>query len=597
LATILDGVAATGQLRGTPAKPSQVEKVIVAVHGIGDQPNYGTIQAVVNQFCRYVGQPSGIPLGNFYNDEPTFSIGEPHDVQLFRRFAFAEVYWASYPRTLAEEKHRLEETRAWAGTIVERLRLRYEVERKDVQRKSAALHISEIAVPQRPNFALLKQVMGEMVLTITVIDRICFLAEKAGIFSFRLKQLLDDYLGDVQVVAEFDAERRKILAAFRSTLDAIAVQYPNAQIYIVAHSEGTVVSFLGLLEGLSDANRPRWADDVAGFMTIGSPIDKHLILWPELFAKKSPSAKPKTRIQWRNYYDYGDPVGFELDGIRDWIGTNEWKDVFEFDECHDFGFARYPLPGKAHVDYWNDDDVFGHFLSTVVDSSCASNTGRPHTDPPQSKWWAPIASYAASYGAVFSLLAIAAFIMVKALMAALDPTDAIDESSASIAVRSAGLTALLFGITASCRVPRLTRKLMRRMGIFAITALCIALFAWSVKVTQPTLTGGRSANDYLTVGFAVAATILAAGLSLVRPNWGFKPLILITALATTIRIGMALYGSAGEVGPMWALVLATLAFLYLWWLGALVFDLVVVWQIYIRNFTIKEHMDRLTGRT
>ena len=33
---------------------------------------------------------------------------------------------------------------------------------------------------------------------------------------------------------------------------------------------------------------------------------------------------------------------------------------------HDIGFSRYWLPGKAHIDYWNDRDVFGHFIDDVV---------------------------------------------------------------------------------------------------------------------------------------------------------------------------------------------------------------------------------------
>jgi len=37
--------------------------------------------------------------------------------------------------------------------------------------------------------------------------------------------------------------------------------------------------------------------------------------------------------------------------------------------------------------------------------------------------------------------------------------------------------------------------------------------------------------------------------------------------------------------PVWPLVLAGAAFLYLWWLAALIFDLVFVWHRYIRSNT------------
>ena len=42
------------------------------------------------------------------------------------------------------------------------------------------------------------------------------------------------------------------------------------------------------------------------------------------------------------------------------------RSVFDFPVKNDYGFTRYPFPGKAHVDYWTDEAVFGHFISNVV---------------------------------------------------------------------------------------------------------------------------------------------------------------------------------------------------------------------------------------
>jgi hypothetical protein len=47
-------------------------------------------------------------------------------------------------------------------------------------------------------------------------------------------------------------------------------------------------------------------------------------------------------------------------------------------------------------------------------------------------------------------------------------------------------------------------------------------------------------------------------------------------------------------GPTWPLVVATAAFLYLWWLAALVFDLIVAWHVYIRWSTINEIIRDMT---
>ena len=55
------------------AQNRDAKKLIVAVHGVGDQLHYATLQAVFNQFCRYYEEPSGVPLGAFHNQQSTFS--------------------------------------------------------------------------------------------------------------------------------------------------------------------------------------------------------------------------------------------------------------------------------------------------------------------------------------------------------------------------------------------------------------------------------------------------------------------------------------------------------------------------------------------
>ena len=42
------------------------KKIIVAVHGIGGQFTYATIQTVAYQFCGFHRAPAGIPLGGFH---------------------------------------------------------------------------------------------------------------------------------------------------------------------------------------------------------------------------------------------------------------------------------------------------------------------------------------------------------------------------------------------------------------------------------------------------------------------------------------------------------------------------------------------------
>ena len=109
-------VQVTSTLSGpTAAAPNiDVEKIIVAVHGVGDQHSFATIQSVVNQFCAFHHHPAGVPLGSFHNSRRTFSLPHPYPQDVFGRLAFAEVYWAKIPRTVVDDKHMLEETKKWA---------------------------------------------------------------------------------------------------------------------------------------------------------------------------------------------------------------------------------------------------------------------------------------------------------------------------------------------------------------------------------------------------------------------------------------------------------------------------------------------------
>ena len=118
-------------------------------------------------------------------------------------------------------------------------------------------------------------------------------------------------------------------------------------------------------------------------MTIGSPIEEHLILWPELFQPFECGPNPKTgviepaykwhpespegRIKWRNYSDYGDPIAYRLAGTSEWMERNRWERGVRIRSCQArVRLLALPLPGQGHNDYWDDPEVFGHFIEDVV---------------------------------------------------------------------------------------------------------------------------------------------------------------------------------------------------------------------------------------
>ncbi|HWM90030.1 MAG TPA: hypothetical protein VN493_04630 [Thermoanaerobaculia bacterium] len=548
-----------------------VEKVIVAVHGIGDQTRFSTIQQVLSQFSLYHGQTAAVPLGNFHtkDESAVYTSNDPE----FHGLGFAEVYWAHIPRRIAEEKYLLEDVQPWVRTVIGRVH-RHRMATRDLTESDERM---------------IEQVLGEMLQTIGVLDRLCFLADKMGIFSFDLKKVLVDFVDDVQIVAEFKREGGEIGQVFAERMQAVHEQFQDAEeIYIVAHSEGTVVTLLGLLSALCTQGNP-WISKVHGLMTFGSPIDKHLILWPELFEEfVEPCNRPPKPIVWHNYYDYGDPVGFELETARNRFTTGAWQGVFNFPPENDHGFARYPLPGKAHTDYWQDADVFGHFIQNVVEKDLPEARMEPpkpaaerYKKPPASKTLPRIISWVLPYMLGAALLFIAVLFLYNAVHGFLEP----DQKQPLLQVfgNVAAISCLLAGITVMARIPRLTKVWTWRLFGGLVFLLSIGGYHVFRRLTE-----GRSGfwsrvmtieGPGLFVGVAVVLAIAITVASTLFPKLGMRALLIPGALAVAYVV---YYYIEGAHGKLWPIFVAGAVFLYLWWLAALLFDLTFVWHRYIR---------------
>jgi hypothetical protein len=569
-----------------------VKKVIVAVHGVGDQYSFATLQSVVNQFCGFYQQPAAMPLGSFHTGRAAFSIHPPYPQDPFERLAFAEVYWAKIPRAVVDDKHTMEESKKWASTIVERLRMRWKTTGSKGDCRDA-------------DFDMMKLVLAEMIQTLAVLERLCYLADRAGLFTFDLRKLLDDYLGDVQIVAEFGTARDDILREFDKVMKGVQEAYPAAEIFIIAHSEGTVVSLLGMLKAGLDESTPGWLERVRGFMTIGSPIDKHLILWPELFPPGPPRWTPPVngKIEWRNYYDRGDPIGFSLDDARVWLKASRWDQVFSFTDRDDFGFDRYPFPGKAHVDYWNVPAVFGHFIETVVREPSALRKAQPTADftkPPGDIKWKKWLSYFVPYVGVAALLFLGVFIVYKAVIAAIDPHPSGPPPGVAFILRSvAASTILLLGITVATRTLRLANSRFWKALAVIMWVCSVASYVLILR-SGPTIRVLDSSSETGVPSeliFAIGLGVVVGLVNWLRPSWGLKPLIFLGTAMVAYVVGRHLYSAngTGDIGPIWPVFLATAAFLYLWWLAALTFDLVFVWHLHIRQARALARMDEIIG--
>src|SRR6185503_4767942 len=91
----------------------QLDKVVVAIHGIGSQRRSDTIRSVARRFgARSMPPLPVMPLG-------FFNIGRSGEVHVSRldttpddplaRIGFAEVFWADIPREVVKEDDTLEE--------------------------------------------------------------------------------------------------------------------------------------------------------------------------------------------------------------------------------------------------------------------------------------------------------------------------------------------------------------------------------------------------------------------------------------------------------------------------------------------------------
>ena len=101
----------------------KVTRLVVAVHGIGNQFRYSTVQAVASRFAAYCRRPITQPLGAFHPaklitkpDSPelgAYLFEPPNDFEKdFGGFGFAEVFWADIPERAADTKNTTEESKA-----------------------------------------------------------------------------------------------------------------------------------------------------------------------------------------------------------------------------------------------------------------------------------------------------------------------------------------------------------------------------------------------------------------------------------------------------------------------------------------------------
>jgi len=125
-----------------------------------------------------------------------------------------------------------------------------------------------------------------------------------------------------------------------------------------------------------------WIERVDSFVTLGSPIDKFLVLWwlnykhllkpRQWMDPKRMELRKRCKIRFFNYADEQDPVGHQLDVAAT---TQAVQEVFNIEE--DRVYNRYAVPGLAHTSYWKDLPLFKRILHLAVDGGKVKDAATP----------------------------------------------------------------------------------------------------------------------------------------------------------------------------------------------------------------------------
>lgn len=453
-------------------------KHLLIVHGIGDQAPNETALNFMNEFICALPQDDKRKLsvhnliesvdllrttgtaGHTHPFQPANIVYSDETTGTVNVIGFSEVYWQPITNGYIEQNKGLPiPIFTWARSVMNRL-----------------------STPGK-DFTQWRLAIENLERILQLLKRLSILFKKVGLFN----NVTEKFLGDVQMYAESDAIRQEVNEKFFSVVSRVnefannaansirkdfkhtqqliqtlgsqltgkarnkrtllthfsdfnAFNEEDIEIYIVAHSEGTVVSYNSLVwaamarEGIGlhanddEFNRANeayqkirrevsqfdWLPQVAGLVTLGSPLDKHFIIWRNRFIKHLLRKNPDKKITWLNYTDANDPVGYELRALKDSDFENSPTDAERlFHIKDDILFQRYLIPGKAHIDYWSDKAIHARIIELMDLSG---------EDPPplNNAWWAklglmPIADWAFYFIGRILLLGAGAFIVNRLL--------------------------------------------------------------------------------------------------------------------------------------------------------------------------------------
>lgn len=437
-------------------------KHIVIVHGMGEAAPNETALGFMNEFIRALPDGEGYSVDVFNFVQSVDDIKEAKEIEptdedaplrprrsftpayiIFKNgntnhvIGFSEVYWKQIPDHYLEQNggHLPIPISTWAHSINTRF-MRGEIRsggKKKSLKKNYDIH---------RRFRKINEVIDNVEKMLKILTRLAAIYKKSG----ELASVTRNYLGDVQMYAESDEIRQQINNRFLNVMSRIGLfsketaeelkrrhgnefrDFEEREIYVVAHSQGTVISYNSLVQaamliertdkqreefpGLfereeklieeikkealerakdkagkkagreaaeiaeKEAKAIDWLPKVKGLVTFGTPIDKFYTIWENRFRRDNLKNERPEKIPWFNFWDHSDPFAYGLKVLftkedRSDDPNTDAKKLFNI--IDDRGFSRYFIPALAHTKYWKDEAIYKDIIYRVMKLSKEDN--------------------------------------------------------------------------------------------------------------------------------------------------------------------------------------------------------------------------------
>ena len=408
---------------------------ILVVHGIGEQKRIETLTSVVSSAYRSL---KALGVSNLLRNLKLDDQSQPVTLAFSYKgtlysLRFYEAYWADLDQPY--NFLRWIKLICWGITIWGK---------KYFDPPPAGMRTINVGKFKRLKtrlwLAVLSIVFLVLLLTLRIVNQASVIVFKK---SLPLGQTLYNFLGDVQLFVNeeirFDTLEtldRKSRYAIRTRLWNVIARAnidPIQEIYILAHSLGTVVTFNALMEtqdvipsyiddedlrttlqqkGFIDAqgkaNREKFLSKISAVFTLGSPLDKFAAIWPRVIpVNLDDPRKAKNPIPWFNVHDILDVVGANLDHFENVPGLKPPENIPWRDQ---------PIFATAHTSYWKHkgkerERFVDCFLDYVLDATPIHQ--RPFEPPKNRQFFAWASLF------LMGFLGIVASIYIVGLLATL----------------------------------------------------------------------------------------------------------------------------------------------------------------------------------